>query len=155
MYSMPYVCCALEMFLLCCLDKGNTPCAGKLNFCPYQQHLRYVSVKASQGSFWWALQSQYCSSLASRHQQKWKGRKGSPSDFLQLQITTFFSIQKFYKYQCAFAKIVAAWKSVSIAMHDIKRQKKSMLFENLKYTLRLLQISGKTDSQNNRAGGGL
>ena len=111
----------LEMFLLCCLDKENTPCPGKLNFCPYQQHLRYVSVKARQGSFWWALQSQYCSSLASRHQQKWKGRKGSPSDFLQLQITTFFSIQKFYKYQCAFAKIVAAWKSVSIAMHDIKR----------------------------------
>ena len=43
-------------------------------------------------------------------------------------------------------EIVAAWKSVSIAMHDIKRYKKSMLFEKLKYTLRLLQIYGKTGS---------
>ena len=51
-------------------------------------------------------------------------------------------------------EIVAAWKSVSIAMHDIKRYKKSMLFEKLKYTLRL-KIYGKTGNQNNPAGGGL
>ena len=69
--------------------------------------------------------------------------------------TNFFQFKSSIYINVLLAEIVAAWKSVSIAMHDIKRYKKSMLFEKLKYTLRLLQISGKTGSQNNPASGGL
>ena len=57
-----------------------------------------------------------------------------PFRLLQLQIPTFFQFKSSIYINVLLAEIVAAWKSVSIAMHDIKRYKKSMLFEKLKYT---------------------